>query len=172
MFCSVLWWFAVFNATHRPAITDKYIFYMVSEWTENQISWNQDFCSHFLNRSTINPFRELNTLDRFSAPFLRRQLLWLPVYFSAYQSPFKMGSTLKGKNFLPKGVFTCRILVCTVGIAVPRITCFIVYCRYFLCDVAGMAHCITLLFCARHHLYLLFITSWISRDGEMLVNTW
>ena len=59
--------------------------------------------------------------------------------------------------------------LCTAGIAVPRITCFIVHCRYFLCDVAGVAHRITLRLRARRHLYLLFITSWRSRDGETLM---
>ena len=59
--------------------------------------------------------------------------------------------------------------LCTAGIAVPRIICFIVHCRYFLCDVAGVAHRITLRLRARRHLYLLFITSWRSRDGETLM---
>ena len=59
--------------------------------------------------------------------------------------------------------------LCTVGIAVPRITCFIVHCRYFLCDVARVAHRITLRLRTRRHLYLLFITFWRSRDGETLM---
>ena len=60
---------------------------------------------------------------------------------------------------------------CIVGIAVPRITCFIVHCRYFLCDVGGVAHCITLCFRVWRRLCLLFITStsWRSRDGETLM---
>ena len=36
--------------------------------------------------------------------------------------------------------------LCTVGIVVPQITCFIVHCRYFWCDVAGVAHPIMLRF--------------------------
>ena len=36
-------------------------------------------------------------------------------------------------------------------------------------DVAGVAHRITLRLRARRHLYLLFITSWRSRDGETLM---
>ena len=59
--------------------------------------------------------------------------------------------------------------LCTVGIAVPQITCFIVHCRYFLCDVAGVEHHITLRFCLRRHLCLLLITSWRSRDGQTLM---
>ena len=47
--------------------------------------------------------RGLDTPGSFSAMFLqRRQLLWLPVGFSALQTPEK-GTTLKGKNLLPRG---------------------------------------------------------------------
>ena len=59
--------------------------------------------------------------------------------------------------------------LCTEGIAVLWITCFIVHCHYFLCDVAGVAHRITLRFRERRHLCLLFITSQRSRDGKTLM---
>ena len=47
----------------------------------------------------------------------------------------------------------------------------LLYCTLpsFLCEVAGVAHCITLRFHLRHHLCLLFITSWRSCDGETLM---
>ena len=61
------------------------------------------FSDHHNYLDTLTQKKELDTHSGF-LPFLQgRQILLLPVSFPAHLVPSEKGSTLKGKNLLPRG---------------------------------------------------------------------